>query len=107
MLQAIRRGHGHVPFVIFAVWAVFGFAYPATPLPIALNMLSKVLAFAAAVSLSLAGGTKRVVCPSACPGQPGKRSLTGKKWIAVVECTGFPIVVSVLFNKLAGLPVRD
>ncbi len=40
-------------FVIFAVWAVFGFAYPATPLPIALNMISKVLAFAAAVSLFL------------------------------------------------------
>ena len=40
-------------FVIFAVWAVSGFAYPATPLPIALNMLSKVLAFAAAVSLFL------------------------------------------------------
>ena len=40
-------------FVIFAVWAMFGFAYPATPLPIALNMISKVLAFAAAVSLFL------------------------------------------------------
>jgi len=40
-------------FVIFAVWVMFGFAYPATPLPIALNMLSKVLAFAAAVSLFL------------------------------------------------------
>ena len=40
-------------FLIFAVWAVFGFAYPASPLPIALNMISKVLAFAAAVSLFL------------------------------------------------------
>jgi hypothetical protein len=40
-------------FFVFAVWAVFGFAYPATPLPIALNMISKVLAFAAAVSLFL------------------------------------------------------
>jgi hypothetical protein len=40
-------------FVIFAVWAVFGFAYPLAPLPIALNMISKVLAFAAAVSLFL------------------------------------------------------
>lgn len=40
-------------FVIFAVWAMFGFTYPATPLPIALNMISKVLAFAAAVSLFL------------------------------------------------------
>jgi len=40
-------------FVIFAVWAVFGFAYPLAPLPIALNMISKVLAFAAGVSLFL------------------------------------------------------
>ena len=38
-------------FLIFAVWAVFGFAYPSTPIPIALNMLSKVVAFAIAVSL--------------------------------------------------------
>jgi hypothetical protein len=40
-------------FLIFAVWALFGFAYPAAPIPIALNMISKILAFAAAVSLFL------------------------------------------------------
>ena len=40
-------------FVIFAVWAVFGFAPPETPLPVALNIVSKILAFAAAVSLFL------------------------------------------------------
>ena len=40
-------------FLIFAVWALFGFAYPATPIPIALNMISKVLAFATAISLFL------------------------------------------------------
>jgi hypothetical protein len=40
-------------FLIWAVWAVLGFAYPLSPLPIALNMISKVLAFAAAVSLFL------------------------------------------------------
>ena len=40
-------------FLIFAVWAVFGFAYPAAPLPIALNTISKILAFATAVSLFL------------------------------------------------------
>jgi hypothetical protein len=45
-------------FVIFAVWALFGFANPATPLPIALNGVSKVLAFAAAVSLFLPVGEK-------------------------------------------------
>ncbi|HLZ60563.1 MAG TPA: hypothetical protein VKR06_26760 [Ktedonosporobacter sp.] len=38
-------------FLLFALWAVFGFAYPSTPIPIALNMLSKVAAFATAVSL--------------------------------------------------------
>jgi len=40
-------------FLLFAVWAVFGFAYPAAPIPIALNMLAKMLAFATAVSLFL------------------------------------------------------
>jgi hypothetical protein len=40
-------------FLIFAVWAFFGFAYPSAPLPIALNMISKVLAFATAISLFL------------------------------------------------------
>ncbi len=38
-------------FLLFAVWALFGFAYPSTPIPIALNMVSKVVAFATAVSL--------------------------------------------------------
>ncbi len=31
----------------------------------------------------------------------------GKKWVAVVECIGFPIVVSVLFTMSAGLSVPD
>jgi hypothetical protein len=38
-------------FLVFTVWALFGFAYPSTLIPIALNMLSKVVAFAVAVSL--------------------------------------------------------
>ncbi len=40
-------------FAIFAVWALFGFAYPASPLPVTLNVISKILAFATAVSLFL------------------------------------------------------
>ncbi len=40
-------------FLLFAVWAVFGFAYPAAPIPVALNMLAKILAFATAISLFL------------------------------------------------------
>lgn len=38
-------------FFIFAVWALFGFAFPNTPIPWALNTIGKVIAFAAAVSL--------------------------------------------------------
>lgn len=40
-------------FLIFTIWAFFGFAYPYDPLPTALNMISKVIAFATAVSLFL------------------------------------------------------
>src|SRR5260370_17945524 len=40
-------------FFIFAVWALAGFAYPSTPFPIAMNMLSKIMAFAVAISLFL------------------------------------------------------
>lgn len=43
-------------FLVFAVWALFGFAYPATPIPVALNVISKVLAFATAISLFLPAG---------------------------------------------------
>jgi hypothetical protein len=38
-------------FVVFAVWAGFGFAFPAEPLPLALNMISKILCFVAAIML--------------------------------------------------------
>jgi hypothetical protein len=40
-------------FFIFAVWAVFGFTYASSPLPYACNAISKILAFAVAVSLFL------------------------------------------------------
>jgi hypothetical protein len=38
---------------VFAVWALFGFAYPSAPVPIALNMVSKILAFVTTLSLFL------------------------------------------------------
>jgi hypothetical protein len=38
-------------FVVFAVWAAFGFAFPAAPLPLALNVISKILCFVAAIML--------------------------------------------------------
>ena len=40
-------------FFIFAVWAVFGFAYPSAPLPYACNVIGKCIAFAIGVSLFL------------------------------------------------------
>ena len=38
-------------FVVFAVWAAFGFAFPAKPLPLTLNVMSKILCFVAAIML--------------------------------------------------------
>jgi hypothetical protein len=38
-------------FVVFAVWAAFGFAFPAEPLPLALNVIAKILCFLAAIIL--------------------------------------------------------
>jgi hypothetical protein len=38
-------------FVVFAVWAAFGFAFPAQPLPLALNVISKILSFVAVIML--------------------------------------------------------
>lgn len=38
-------------FLVFAVWALFGLAYPSQPIPLVLNTTGKVLAFAAAVTL--------------------------------------------------------
>lgn len=38
---------------VFAVWGLFGFAYPSAPVPTALNMLSKILAFVTVLCLYL------------------------------------------------------
>jgi hypothetical protein len=40
-------------FALFAVWGLFGLAYPSAPIPIALNMVSKILAFATVLCLFL------------------------------------------------------
>ena len=42
-------------FAVFAVWAAFGFAFPAEPLPLALNIISKILCFVAAIMLFVWG----------------------------------------------------
>jgi hypothetical protein len=38
---------------VFAVWGLFGFAYPSAPVPITLNVVSKILAFVVTLSLFL------------------------------------------------------
>lgn len=38
-------------FVVFAVWAALGFAFPAKPLPLLLNVISKILCLVAAIML--------------------------------------------------------
>jgi len=38
-------------FAVFAIWAAFGFAFPSEPLPLALNVISKILCFVAAIML--------------------------------------------------------
>jgi hypothetical protein len=37
--------------LVFAVWALAGFGYPSAPVPIAMNVVSKILAFVTALSL--------------------------------------------------------
>ena len=51
---------------VWAAWALAGFGYPSAPLPIALNIASKILAFAAALTLFL----PRQPAPGQAP-QPG------------------------------------
>jgi len=38
-------------FVVFAIWGLSGFGYPSAPLPLTFNVVSKLLAFATALSL--------------------------------------------------------
>ena len=39
--------------LVFAVWALAGFGYPSAPVPLAMNVVSKILAFVTALSLFL------------------------------------------------------
>ena len=40
-------------FFVFAIWALFGFSYPSSPIPFSFNAVSKVLSFVAAITLFL------------------------------------------------------
>jgi hypothetical protein len=42
-------------FFVFSIWAWFGFSYPSSPIPFALNAVSKVLCFITAITLFLPG----------------------------------------------------
>jgi hypothetical protein len=55
-------------FLVFALWALFGFAYPDAPLPIALNVVSKTLAFLTSISLFTPPGTWRAALASGASG---------------------------------------
>ncbi|HEY7975931.1 MAG TPA: hypothetical protein VID72_11340 [Ktedonobacterales bacterium] len=55
-------------FLIFAIWALAGFAYPVTPLPLVLNVVSKTLAFATSLSLFVPPGTWRAALASGASG---------------------------------------
>jgi hypothetical protein len=57
--------------VVFAAWAADGFGYPAAPFPIAMNVLSKLLAFA--VVLGLCWPARTSVPTGSCgPGWPAR-----------------------------------
>jgi hypothetical protein len=51
---------------VFAVWGLSGFAYPSTPLPTALNVVSKLLAFAVALSLFFPQRARQSELDQAC-----------------------------------------
>jgi hypothetical protein len=56
---------------VWAAWALAGFGYPSTPLPIALNIASKILAFATAFTLFLPGRTVlRIPSIASAPAEP-------------------------------------
>lgn len=63
-------------FFIFAIWALADFAYPSTLFPIAMNMLSKIVAFAVAISLFWRGREKLAlpVRPLEVTSEPAEKS---------------------------------
>jgi hypothetical protein len=45
-------------FYVFALWALLGFSYPSSFIPLALNDASKILSFVTAITLFLGAKTK-------------------------------------------------
>jgi hypothetical protein len=59
-------------FAVFAAWAAFGFAFPAEPLPLALNAISKILCFVAAIMLFVWRTDGAPSCGATDPGEGGE-----------------------------------
>ena len=55
---------------VFAAWALAGFAFPATPGPFAFNVVSKILAFATALTLFLPSRGEASTSPPAAVSEP-------------------------------------
>jgi hypothetical protein len=55
---------------VFAAWALSGFAFPATPGPFAFNVVSKILAFATALTLFLPQRNEASTSPPAARPEP-------------------------------------
>jgi hypothetical protein len=55
---------------VFAAWALSGFAFPATPGPLAFNVLSKILAFTTALTLFLPQRSQASTSPPAAVPEP-------------------------------------
>jgi hypothetical protein len=59
---------------VFAVWALFGFGYPSTRVPITLNVVSKILAFVTALTLFLPVRNQAAAREPAAPPAPTARA---------------------------------
>ena len=62
---------------VFAVWALAGFGYPSAPLPLALNIASKILAFVTALTLFLPQRPAPAQAPQPGAERPRRRLLVG------------------------------
>ena len=68
---------------VFAVWALSGFGYPNAPLPFALNVVSKILAFAAALCLFLPQRARASAPDPAEQGQVAGRDLPDVRELSI------------------------
>lgn len=85
---------------LFAVWGVFGFAYPSAPGPITLNVLSKVLALITALTLFLPQRPATGQAPS-----PGGNEQAEPASPLAVDSAAFTEITG--DRQLAGRPARS